>query len=105
MKLKKVTDELEKTIEAAEADNGYAANLPEEKAFVVENLKNAVEKLKTDNSISYAYLKRKVIDTLDILIHRFGPASLGLVAQAARAALFDWLKEIGGKALHWLTFG
>jgi hypothetical protein len=101
-KLKKATEELEKTIEAAEADNGYAANLPEEKAFVVENLKNAVEKLKTENSISYAYLKRKAIDALDTLIRRFGKASLGLVAQSARAALFDWLKEIGGKALHWL---
>jgi hypothetical protein len=101
-KLQKATEELEKTIAAAEADNGYAANLPEEKAFVVENLKNAVEKLKTGDSISYAYLKRKAIDTLDILIRRFGPASLGLVAQAARSALFDWIKEIAGKALHWL---
>jgi hypothetical protein len=101
-KLEKATEELEKTIKAAESDNGYAANLPEEKAFVVENLKNAVEKLKTEDSISYAYLKRKAVDALDIIIRRFGQASLGLAAQAARAALFDWLKEIGGKALHWL---
>jgi hypothetical protein len=61
-KLQKATEELERTIEAAEADNGYAANLPEEKAFVVENLKNAVEKLKTKDSISYGYLKRKAIE-------------------------------------------
>jgi hypothetical protein len=78
-KLQKATAELEKTIEAAEADNGYAANLPEEKAFVVENLKNAVEKMKTDDSVSYAYLKRKAIDALDIIILRFGSASLGLL--------------------------
>ena len=39
-KLQKTTEELEKTIKAAEADNGYAANLPEEKTFVVENLKH-----------------------------------------------------------------
>jgi hypothetical protein len=102
-KLQKATEELENAIKAANADNGYAANLPEEKAFVVENLNDAVAKLKTDDSISFAYLKRKAIDTLDILIRRFGKASLGLVAQAARAALFDWLKEIGAKAIHWIV--
>jgi hypothetical protein len=58
--------------------------------------------LKTEDSISYGYLKRKAFDALDIVIRRFGPASLGLVAQAARAALFDWIKEIAGKAIHWL---
>ena len=101
-KLQKATEALEKTIEAAEADNGYAANVPEERALVVENLKNAVEKLKTADSVSFAYLKRRAINTLDIIISRFGQASLGLVAQAARAALFGWLKEFSGKALHWL---
>jgi hypothetical protein len=102
-KLQKVTAELDKTIEAVEADNGYSATYPEEKAFVADSLKAATEKLKRDNSISYAYLKRKAIDALDILIRRFGPASVGLIAQAARAALFDWLKSAGGKLLHWLV--
>jgi hypothetical protein len=101
-KLQKATAQLEKTIEAAEADNGYAANVPEERKLVVENLKDTVEKLKNDDTISYAYLKRQAIDALDMVIRRFGSASLGLAAQAARAALFDWLKEIGKKALHFI---
>jgi hypothetical protein len=69
---------------------------------VVDSLKAANTKLKTDDAISFAYLKRKAIDALDILIRRFGTASVGLVAQAARAAIFDWLKSIGGNILHWL---
>jgi hypothetical protein len=101
-KLQKATKELDQTIAAVEADNGYSATLPEERAFVVENLKEATERLKKEDAISYAYLKRKVIDVLDVLIRRFGKAAVGLTAQAARAALFDWLKELGGKMLHWI---
>jgi hypothetical protein len=99
---KKVTDTLDETIKAVEQDNGYNATLPEEKAFVVDNLKDAAQRLKKEDAISYAYLKRKAIDVLDVLIRRFGGASVGLAAQAARAAIFDWLKEAAGKALHWL---
>jgi Skp family chaperone for outer membrane proteins len=101
-KLQKVTEAIDKAIQAVEEDNGYNATMPEEKAFVVDSLKAATEKLKKDNAISYAYLKRKAIDTLDILIRRFGKGSVGLVAQAARAAIFDWLKDIGSQLLHWI---
>ncbi len=101
-KLQHVTRALEKTIEEVQQDNGYNATLPEEKAFVVDSLKAATEKLKRDDVVSFAYLKRKAIDVLDVIIHRFGTASVGLTAQAARAAIFDWLKSIGGQILHWL---
>jgi hypothetical protein len=101
-KLEKATKQLDETIAVVESDNGYAATLPEERAYVVENLKEASERLKTQNEISYAYLKRRVIDVLDILIRKYGKAAMGVTAQAARAAIFDWLKELGEKALHWI---
>ena len=102
-KLEKATEELDKTIAAVEADNGYNATLPEERTYVVENFKEAASRLKKDDTISYAYLKRKVIDVLDVVIGRFGKAAVGLTAQAARAAIFEWLKEIGEKVLHWIV--
>jgi hypothetical protein len=101
-KIQKITDALDKTIEAVEGDNGYNATMPEEKAFVVDSLKAATAKLKNDPTISFAYLKRNAINTLDVLIRRFGKASVGLVAQAAREAIFEWLKNIGGQILNWL---
>jgi len=101
-RLQLVTSELDKTIAAVEADNGYNATLPEEKAFVVDSLKSANEKLKKDDAVSYGYLKRKAIDVLDVLVRRFGKASVGLAAQAARAAIFEWLKGLGADILHWL---
>ena len=101
-KLQEATRKLDETIAAIDADNGYNATLPEEKAYVVENLRDAVAKLKKEDTISYGYLKRKVINILDVVIRRFGKAAVGLTAQAARAAIFDWLKEIGAKVLHWL---
>ena len=102
-KLVKATEQLDETIAAVEADNGYNATLPDEKTYVVENLKDASQRLKKEDAISYAYLKRKVIDVLDIVIRRFGGAAVGLAAQAARAAIFDWLKEFGSQVLHWLA--
>jgi hypothetical protein len=99
-KLEKATEELDKTIAAVEGDNGYSATLPEERTYVVENLKEAANRLKKDDAISYAYLKRKVIDVLDVVIARFGKAAVGLTAQAA---IFDWLKELGEKVLHWIV--
>jgi hypothetical protein len=103
-KLQAATEALQKTIEAVEQDNGYNATLPQEKSFVVDSLKEVEQKLQKSDEISFAYLKRKAIDALDILIRRFGTASVGLAASAARAAIFDWIKEAGGKFLHWLFF-
>jgi hypothetical protein len=102
-KFKKATSKLEETIAAAEADNGYNANVPEERAFVVESLKEASEKLKKSDTVSVAFVRRKIIDVLNIVIRRFGQASLGVTAQATRAAIFDWIKDAAGKTLHWLA--
>jgi hypothetical protein len=101
-KFERVVETIDKTIEAVEQDNGYNGTMPEEKAFVVDSLKAVAGKLKNQDVISYAYLKRTAIDTLDILIRRFGGASVGLIAQATRAAIFDWLKDIGAAILHML---
>jgi hypothetical protein len=102
-KLKAATEKLDETIDAVEADNGYSATLPEEKTYVVENLKDGSSKLKEEDAISYAYLKRKVLDPLDILIRRFAGAAVGLVAQAARQAILEWLKDLGQTVLHWIV--
>jgi hypothetical protein len=101
-KLQKATKKLDETIAAIDADNGYNATLPEEKSYVVENLKDAANKLKKDDTISYAYLKNKVIDMLDVVIRRFGQAAVGVAAQGAKDAILAWLKEIGLNLLHWL---
>jgi len=101
-KLQIATKKLDEAIAAIDADNGYNATLPEEKAYVAENLKDAANKLKREDTISYAYLKQKVIDPLGSVIRRFGKAAVGLAAKVAKDAILEWLKEIGLNILHWL---
>lgn len=77
-KLQKATKELDQTIQGVEGDNGYSATLPDERAFVLESVKEASNRLKKEDAISHAYIKRKVIDVLDILIRRYVTAALAL---------------------------
>jgi hypothetical protein len=101
-KLQAATRKLDETIEAIEADNGYNANYPEEKALVVDSLKVASEKINKDNHIAFAYIRRMILEPLGTVIVRFGRGTLGLLAQATRAAFLDWLKEITSQLLHLL---
>lgn len=102
-KLQAATGALDKTIQEVQQDNGYTANVPGERDFVLDSLKTGVEKLKKDDSISFAHLRRTIIEPLTMIINRFGKAALGLTASAARQALFEWLKSRSADLIHWLA--
>jgi hypothetical protein len=104
-KLQLATNKLDEAIAAIEENNGYNVKHPEEKAFVVDSLKVGAERLKKADHISYAYVKRQILDPLAVLTKRFGKSAVGVIAQAARSAVFDWLKDIGLNILHLLNGG
>jgi hypothetical protein len=86
---------IDETIEQVRGDNGYAATVPEERSFVLESLSTVSAKLNAAPSVSLSYLKRYAWEPLSILVRRFGPAALGLVATAAKEAIKEWLKKKG----------
>jgi hypothetical protein len=76
-------------------DNGYGSQFPDEKEYVVENLSAVKEKFAKDASISFAYIRKRALEPLGTLIERFGKASIGILAEAAKAVLKDWLQKRG----------
>jgi hypothetical protein len=60
--LKAVIDKIDETYEQVRSDNGYAAHVPEERAYVLDSLGLAVSKLKEASTISFPYLRRYAIE-------------------------------------------
>lgn len=102
-KLDSAIEAIDQAITEIKQDNGYSANVPGERDLVIDNLTSGISKLKNEDKVSFAYLRRMIIDPLTIVIHRFGTAALGLTATAARQALFDWLKDRSSDLIHWIS--
>jgi hypothetical protein len=98
--LDKVTSTLDDAIEAVRADNGYAANHPEERQLVLDSLKALRSRLTEDVQISWMYVREFGLKPLGMLIERLGKSSVGLAASAAREAIVDWLKQSGMDVLR-----
>jgi hypothetical protein len=96
--LSNTIETLSDAIEKIRNDNGYAANFPEERDFVVGGLTGTVEKLKT-GSISAGYL-RDAWNKLTIVSRRFAGAALELVSSGAQQAIIELVKSQGGELLR-----
>jgi len=94
-KLIAATEALEKTLEDLRSDNGYGIVHSEEKNFVFDKLTSVTKRLKEDTQISWMYLREFAFKPLVILIKRFGKAAIGVVSEAAKTALKEWLKKKG----------
>ncbi len=95
------TEQVQKAINSIEQDNGYAANAPGEREYVLSNLK-AFQKAAEQSEIYWLQIKTFALEPLARVIKRFGPAALGIAATAARESIVEWLKIAFSKALHWL---
>jgi hypothetical protein len=82
------------------ADNGYAANQPEERNFVLEALSAASHKLKNAQTVCVPYLRQNVIQPLGLVLKRFEGAALAVTAQAAREAVIEFIKAHGASLIE-----
>jgi hypothetical protein len=100
-KLKEVTKALDDAISSIEADNGYAANVPAEREYVLTNLKDFRKAVKEKTELYWPQIKANALAPLGRVIKRFGPAAVGVAAVAARTAIIEWVKANWPKFLDW----
>jgi hypothetical protein len=81
------------TIKVVSESNGYAATLPEERNYVLDNLKLLSDKLKTAASVSVGFVKRHGLEVLEKLQARFRDDMIAEVSKRAVAALIGWLTK------------
>jgi hypothetical protein len=96
------TEEVQKAIKSIEQDNGYAANAPGEREFVLSNLKAFQRALTEHSEIYWLQIRTFALEPLGRVIKRFGGAAVGIAATAARESILEWLKTAFSKALDWL---
>jgi hypothetical protein len=102
--LLEVAAKVDEAIAQIAADNGYAANEPGERDYVVQSLKSFSTTLKESAQITGMQIKTFAIDPLNTVIKRFEGAALELVAAAAKDSILSWLKVKFGALVAWLLF-
>jgi hypothetical protein len=95
--------QLDETIELVRSDNGYSANVPEEKELVLDSLSSASKKLKTSQYISWRYIQKNILEPTRTLLRRFKNAAIGIAAAGIRSALETWIKNNAMELLNHLT--
>ena len=102
--LHNVTVKVDEAIAKIEADNGYAANVPGERDYVLQSLKSFSSTLKQSAQITVMQIKTFALDPLATVMKRFADNALGLFAGAAKDAIVTWLKSKFGTLITWLLF-
>jgi hypothetical protein len=98
------TVKVDEAIAQIQADNGYAANVPGERDYVLQSLKSFSTALKESAQITGMQIKTFALEPLNAVIKRFKGAALELAAAAAKDAILSWLKVKFGALLTWLLF-
>jgi hypothetical protein len=96
--VKKAVEKLSEAVEEIRKDNGYAATVPEERAYVLQGLSDTLERLKSA-AISAPFI-RSALERLALVARRFKNASLEAVVSGAKAALVEFAKKHGLKILN-----
>jgi hypothetical protein len=91
-------EKLSNAVDEIRKDNGYAANFPEERDFVVDGLSRSVDKL-TSGTISAGYV-RDAWNRLALVSRRFSGAAMELVLTGAKQAIIEFVKSQGGELLR-----
>jgi hypothetical protein len=85
---------LDETITQVEQSNGYASEYPEERNFVLDNLRLLSQKLKSAGTVSVSYVRAHGLNVLKRVQDRFIDTSIGEGAKETTNAIVHWLHEI-----------
>jgi hypothetical protein len=94
-----VIESVDDVVEKVRGVNGYADNMPQERAFTLESLTAFSQTLKESAATSASYIRRFAIEPIGILSRRFAKGTIELTIAAAKEALKAWLKK---HELDWL---
>jgi hypothetical protein len=100
--LAKAAQDLQNAITSIEQDNGYAANAPGEREYVLSSLKDFQKAIVERSEIYWLQVKTFALEPLARVVKRFGSAAVGIAASAARESIVDWLKTVFSKVVDWL---
>jgi hypothetical protein len=92
--LKKAIVALDETITQVEQSNGYASEHPEERNFVLDNLRMLSSKLKSAGTVSMSYVRTHGLNILEKLQHRFIDTAIGEGAKETTHTIVHWLREL-----------
>jgi hypothetical protein len=92
--LQKAIDDLDKTIADVEQSNGYATQYPEERNFVLDNLRMLSQKMKSAGTISVSYIRTHGLSVLKKIQDRFVDTAIGEGAKETVRSILHWLHEI-----------
>lgn len=92
--LKAAIASLDKVTQQIEQSNGYASAHPEERNFVLDNLKLLSNRLKTAATVSLSYIRSHGLNVLKKVQERFVDTAIGEGAKETIKALGHWIHDI-----------
>ena len=90
---KNIVEAVNDAIEKIEADNGYAANKPEERDNVVWSLRQGIAAIR-EMAPSLAHVRALIMAPLNSAIKTLKESVLGVAAMVAREAFKEWIKSL-----------
>jgi hypothetical protein len=97
--LNEVIESVDNAVEIVRADNGYAANKPEERNYVVDGLSVFRTRIKEAASISMPYIRQYAIDPTIRGIKTLGQSAAGVALELFKQKVKEWLVSRG---IPWL---
>lgn len=92
---KAVIEALDDATEKLRADNGYAANKPQEQAYVLAGLSTFAEQFKKKSEISLPFIRQYAIEPLTKAAKTLGRSVAGIVVDVLKQKLKIWLMKQG----------
>lgn len=100
--LKEAIKNLEKLVEEVRKDNGYAATLPQERNFVLNDLSQGLATLKEDKETSATFIRDKIIANLKRIAVRFKAGAKHVLAKAIVDGLSEYVKQKAAEFIHYI---
>ena len=91
--LAQAIEKIDELIQALEQDNGYAANEPDERSFILSALQAGAQALRDQTVIYRMQFRAFIWEPVKHVATRFGTSAIGVIEDTAKEIIKDWLKS------------
>ena len=91
--LAQAIEKIDELIQAITQDNGYAANEPDERNYILSALRSGAQALRDQTVIYRMQFMGFIWEPIQRIATRFGPSAIGVLADAAKESIKEWLKS------------